>query len=136
MCGVAFRLLPFHQVLFGAEAFSRPRVVPYCRLSLLFASRHLCSLGMAADGAQCVGEAGWEGCTGAVEQWVGVLDAQEGSGIYEGPELGHSWALQAACCVPVAWSRGQVLPLEPVWGEIKELGVWAVVPLRMRTFLQ
>lgn len=44
-------------------------------------------------------------------------------------ELGHSWALQAGCCVPVAapWDRGQVLPLEPVWGEMKELDVWAVV---------
>lgn len=40
-------------------------------------------------------------------------------------ELSHSWALQAGCCVPVAapWGRGQVLLLEPVWGEVKELGV-------------
>lgn len=46
-------------------------------------------------------------------------------GSVRGLELGHSWALQAGGCVPVAapWSRGQVLPLEPVWGEVKELGV-------------
>lgn len=141
MCGVACRPLPFHQVLFGAEAFSRPGVVPYCRLSLLVASRQLCSLGVAANSAQCVGGAGWEGCTGAGEQWVGGLDAQKGNGICEGP---------GACAIPGHCRLGIVFLLQPHGAGARYFPLnlsrvrwkwvfWAVVkvePLRMKTFLQ